>query len=142
MNLVTLYRVQHRELKYGPWNAHLSDHTIGWNGDWDKIETARLAVTAMYNEMPESVKSRHVTAWQDFMGWNERYVCAAESIEQLKEWFKCKQAYQAMLDAGFTVVMVKVPFEFVKTSRSRNQMAYDMFCVEEETDLGLLTIAP
>lgn len=139
MDLITLYRVQHPELKCGPWNTHVHGKYSDFTGDKELVEAAREAVDKMVWLNPGYLRS-HPTASSDIRGWTEEYVCAVKSLDMLKSWFRTSDAINALFDAGFTVIMVKVDPDYVKESTSGTQMGYDPFGVKEEVDLGLLTL--
>lgn len=115
----------------------MSEYIVGWKGDRKKLAAAENAVNQMYWSMPPAVADRHPNAWQDMEGWNERYVCATTSLAILRNWFVTYEVREALAEAGFTVIKVTVPAEFVKYGKSGMQAAYDRWFFEEETDMGL-----
>jgi len=118
---VTVYRLEHRTLNTGPWQAPAA-HYNGGAGDGDALRCVCDFIQSRINcvDFPSILID---VAYHE-VGWS--WVCGCESIETLRKWFAHGDIFVRYLQrAGFIIRQFHVPAYNVKRGRSGLQVIFD-----------------
>ena len=141
MKTITVYRVEHSVLRSGPWNTSVHrDYGKLLSDDQKASErAARWALNDFFYDN-EEYRQSHPNVREDIKGWSADYVCAAPSLELLRDWFCDPECQGLLLDADFTVKEYVVESAAVLHSYSGRQVGFLDSGVVECRDLTLLAL--
>ena len=136
--LINVYRVEHPATKTGPWNSWVSDAFQELDEDTqEKMWKTRCAMSAITNTY--MTDRSHPNVIIDFMKWSSALVCAAYSIEQLREWFS-PEVIEVLFDGDYTLMKYTLKEDDVHFGTSGKQCAFNPEHVCESEDLSLLPL--
>lgn len=143
MKTITLYRLVHQAVKRGPWHSINAPEYKTLPGHERIIMRTLADKLDDYFAADESRLNKRPCFFVDIQFGLDSftdYLCAVESLEELRAWFAVDHLLNMFLDANYTIVELTVDIDTVRRGKSGTQVAFRPEGIIAEKDLTILAL--